>query len=173
MNRFVLFLLLGSTGLCLAGENTRTTTFTTPEEQTSCPLGIEAAWTWVGARSLPIDSGKGRLPQTLEVTLRNRQPSTISRAVITVYGFPLGTLSTPAVVYPLGQNPAEIGKSFTITRTMEMGRSVTVTFSIPELVTVTGINLDGLVYGSSSTFERETGCQALNRGFERVPVSRW
>jgi hypothetical protein len=89
---------------------------------------------------------------------------TISRALVTVYGFPPGTLSTPAVVYPLGQNPVEIGKFFAIARSMEMGRSVTVTFDIPELVTVTGINLDGLVYASNPTFERERGCQAVSRG---------
>jgi hypothetical protein len=162
--------LIAATGFCVAAENPRTTTFSTPEGQASCPIAIEATWSRPGAATVPVNSGKSS-QRTLHVTLRNDQPSSVSRTVITVYGFPVGTVSTPAVVYPLGQNPAEIGRSFTIARTIETGHSVSATFDIPTLLVVTGINLDGLEYAGTHKLEKQRGCQALSGGMERIPAS--
>jgi len=166
---FALF-LVGSTSFCQTAYESRTTTLST-FSKTFCPVEIKATWSKSSAKLLPADSSGGQ-QQNLEITLSNSQPLTARRAQVTVYGFPPGARSVPAVVYSLGANPLEVAKSFTFDCAIETGQSISVELAVPNLHTVTGINLDSLEYANGSSWHPSFRypCQALDRSIERVPV---
>jgi hypothetical protein len=179
MNRLrvltVLF-LLGATGFCQTADKSRTTVFTTPpskpNQQSFCPLEIKA--TWSGSfvtKPQPVDS-RVRQPQSLEITLRNSQSSAVRQTRLTVYGFPSTAILNPAVVYSLGANPLEVRKSFTFDRTIEPGQTASVEVSTPNMVAVTGINLDSLAYADGSGWHPPFRYPCQARGSLRVASSR-
>jgi hypothetical protein len=164
--------LLGATGFCQTANEGRTTIFTTPpNKQASCPLEIKA--TWRGSfvtKPQPVDSSV-RQPRSLEITLRNSQSSAVREARLTVYGFPPTAILSPAVAYSLGANPLEVRKSFTFDRTIEPGQTASVEVSTPNMVTVTGINLDSLAYADGSGWHPSFRYPCQARGNLRMASS--
>ena len=169
MNRFGVFtilFLLGSTGFSQTTSNhSRILVFSTSDDlQSSCPIEIKAKMELGAGRLLPIDLKENA--EKLEVTLNNSQPLRIVRARLTVYGFPAGVRVDPAVLYPQGENPAEIARTFAVDRTVEAGRSTSIDLAIVNLGTVTAIGLDSLSYADGSRWHPSfrKSCRATSRG---------
>jgi hypothetical protein len=155
MNRicvFTILFFLGSTGFSqTSSKHSRIMAFSTSDDfQSSCPIQIKAKMELGAGRVLPIDleenAGK------LQVTLNNSQPLKVVRARLTVYGFPVGVRIDPAVLYPAGENPAEIARTFPVERTVEVGRSASIDLSVVDLGTVSAIGLDSLTYADGSSW---------------------
>jgi hypothetical protein len=178
MNRFGVFtilFLLGSTGFSQTTSNhsRNVMVFSTSDGfQPSCPIEIKAKMELGAGRVLPIDLAGEESAKRLEVTLNNSQPLKIAKARLTVYGFPAGVRIDPAVLYPAGENPAEIARSFAVDRTVEAGHSTSIDLSV-NLGTVTAIGLDSLSYADGAHWHPDfrRSCRATSRGASDLEVT--
>ena len=176
MNRFGVFtilFLLGSTGFSQTTSNhARVMVFSTSEAfQPSCPIEIKAKMELGEGRVLPIDLEEKA--EKLQVTLNNSQPLGIVKARLTVYGFPPGVRIDPLVLYPAGENPAEIKRTFAVDRTVEAGHSTSIDLTVVNLGTVTTIGLDSLSYADGSQWHPafRKSCKATSAGTSDLEVS--
>jgi hypothetical protein len=178
MNRFGVFtilFLLGSTGFSQTTSNhSRTMVFSTADGfQSSCPIEVKAKMELGAARVVPIDLEENAEKLQVTVTLNNSQTLSIVRARLTVYGFPAGVRIDPAVLYPAGENPAEITRIFAVHRTVEAGHSTSIDLSVAHLGTVTAIGLDSLSYADGSHWHPSfrKSCTATSTGASDLEVS--
>jgi hypothetical protein len=174
MNRFYVLtalLVLGSSGICQTANTSRTDPGFGPKERAFCPVEIKAVWPESSAKVRPVPSGI-KQPQTLQVTFNNSRSLAVRETRVTVYGFPSGAYAQPAVLYSLGANPLEVWRSFTFDRRIEPGQSTAVDLSVPNVGTLTGINLDSVVYADGSSWHPsfDYPCQALNKSNGKAAV---
>jgi hypothetical protein len=177
MNRLAVLtalILLGSPGFSqTADEPSRTMVFSTADTPSNCPVEIRAKVEVPshlrGLQRIDVSDPSDN-EQTLQITVNNSQSVAVRRSQITVYALPAGVRVEPAVLYSLGANPAEIAKSFTITRTVQAGQSSSVDLSIGDVSTVTGIDLDSLTYADGTIWHPSfrTPCRAVNTGSHAV-----
>jgi hypothetical protein len=177
MNRFGVFtilFLIGSTGFSqTTSDHSRVLVFSTSDGfQPSCPIEIKAKMELGEGKVLPIDLEE-KAAEKLQVTLNNSQPLKIVSARLTVYGFRPGVRIDSLVLYPAGENPAEIAKTFAVDRTVEAGRSTSIDLTVVNLGTVTAIGLDSLSYADGSHWHPgfRMSCRATSKGASDLEVS--
>ncbi len=166
MNRscvFTVLFLLGSTAFSQ-------TLSTSPERASSCPVELQTKMEFDTGHLVPVSKETPVETKKLQVELTNSKSSSIVRTKITVLGFPVGGRVESAVLYPNGESPSAVAKTFTLERTIEPGQSSSFEISEPEFSAIARIDLESVDYADRSQWKHTSQklCQALSQSTEVV-----